>query len=228
MPIGAKIVLVHKCNEDQAMINIESAPQAKHIESFIGASKEYFGLSCAKFQTKDQNSISAVTSMHKRNHMISYRKVIQSILIAAGIGAFAAGPAMADHGCGHMGGHAEQHVKMMEQHHAQLHDALKLTAEQEPAWKKLMDSEQPRPALSGGQPEDWAKLNAPERAEKMLELSKARQVQMTEHVTALKALYAVLSPEQQKTFEDFHAAHQGRMSGKPGKASSADKAPGKP
>ena len=160
--------------------------------------------------------------------MISYRKAVQSILIAAGISAFAAGPALADHGCGHMGGHAEQHVKMMEQHHTQLHDALKLTAEQEPAWKKLMDAEQPRPALSGGQPEDWAKLNAPERAEKMLELSKARQVQMAEHVTALKALYAVLSPEQQKTFEDFHAAHHGRMNGKPGKASSTDKAPAKP
>jgi Spy/CpxP family protein refolding chaperone len=161
--------------------------------------------------------------------MTSYRKFVQSLFLAAGLGAFVAGSAMAEPGCDHKGGHSERHAKMMEQHHNQLHDALKLTTEQEPAWKKLMDSEQPRPALSGGQPEDWAKLNAPERAEKMLELSKARQVQMAEHVAALKAFYAMLTPEQQKVFEDFHSEHRGGMAGKPGpKASSASKSPSKP
>lgn len=161
--------------------------------------------------------------------MISYRKLVQSLVIAAGAGVFAAGAAMADPGCGHMGGHySERHVKMMEQHHALLHDAMKLSAEQEPAWKKLMDSEQPRMALSGGQPEDWAKLNAPERAEKMLELSKARQAQMAEHVVALKEFYGVLTPAQQKTFEEFHAGPRRGMGGKPGpKAPIGDKAPSK-
>ena len=72
--------------------------------------------------------------------MISYRKLVQSLVIAAGAGVFAAGAAMADPGCGHMGAHhSERHVKMMEQHHALLHDAMKLSAEQEPAWKKLID-----------------------------------------------------------------------------------------
>lgn len=161
--------------------------------------------------------------------MSSYRKVVQSLLLAAGVGAFATAPAMADPGCDHRGGHSERHAKMMEQHHTQLHDALKLTAEQEPAWKKLMDSEQPRAAAQGGPAEDWAKLNAPERAEKMLELSKARQAQMTEHVAALKAFYAVLTPEQQKTFEDFHASPRGGIAGKPApKASSTSKTPSKP
>lgn len=161
--------------------------------------------------------------------MSSYRKVVQSLLLAAGVGAFAAGPAMADPGCDHRGGHSERHAKMMEQHHTQLHEALKLTAEQEPAWKKLMDSEQPRTAAQGGPAEDWAKLNAPERAEKMLELSKARQAQMTDHVAALKAFYAALTPEQQKIFEDFHAGPRGGMAGKPApKASSTGKAPNKP
>jgi len=160
--------------------------------------------------------------------MNSYRKVAQSLLLVAGLGAVAASPAMADPGCGPMGNHQERHVKMMEQHHQQMHDALKLTPEQEPAWAKLLESEQPRPALSGGQPEDWAKLKAPERAEKMLELSKARLVQMTEHVAALKAFYATLTPEQQKVFEESHAAQRGGMRGKPGpRAPGADKAPGK-
>lgn len=161
--------------------------------------------------------------------MSSYRNVIQSLLLAAGFGAFVAGPAMADPGCGHMGGHSERHAKMMDQHHNHVHHALKLTAEQEPTWENLMDSEQPRPAAQGGQAQDWAKLNAPERAEKMLEISKARQAQMAEHVAALKAFYAVLTPEQQKTFEDFHSGPRADMASKPTpKASSTSKAPSKP
>jgi periplasmic protein CpxP/Spy len=209
------------------MTQINTSPQAMHIQAFINASKAYLGLQSKSFETVPSHTFSNVTSQEQRKPMNSYRKAIQSFLIAAGIGALSAAPVLADPGCGHMGGHSERHVKMMEQHHAQLHDALKLTAEQEPAWKKLMDSEQPQPGLSGGQPEDWAKLNAPERAEKMLELSKARQVQMADHVAALKALYAVLTPEQQKTFEDFHGAHQARPS-KSGKTSSTDKPTGKP
>ena len=164
--------------------------------------------------------------------MNTYRNFVQSFLLAAGIGAFTTGPAIADPGCGHdqMGNHPEWHEKMMERHHTLLHDALKLTTEQEPAWKKLMESEQPRPALSGGQPEDWAKLNAPERAEKMLELSKARQVQMAEHVTALKAFYALLTPDQQKIFEDFHSGpRRDGNAGKPTrKSSSNEKTPTTP
>jgi periplasmic protein CpxP/Spy len=171
----------------------------------------------------------SLTSRLPRTYMSSCRKVAQSFLLAAGVGAFAAAPAMADPGCAYTGGNTERHAKMMEQHHTRLHEALKLTDEQEPAWKKLLESEQPRPALSGGKPEDWAKLNAPERAEKMLELAKARQVQMAEHVAALKAFYATLTPEQQKIFEDFHAGPRGGMSGKPGpRASSTTQAPGKP
>lgn len=161
--------------------------------------------------------------------MSMYRKGLQSFLLVAGIGALVAGPAMADPGCGHMGGNAEQRAKMLEQHHNQLHEALKLSAEQEPAWQKLMDSEQVKPALSGGKPEDWAKLNTPARAEKMLELAKARQEHMAQHVAALKAFYAVLTPEQQKAFEDFHAASRSRMEGRSGgKTGKADPAPSKP
>lgn len=158
--------------------------------------------------------------------MNSYRKVAQSFFLAVGFGAFVAGPVMADPGCGPRGSHQEHHARMMEQHHKQLHDALKLTPEQESGWTKLMESEQPRPALSGGKPDDWAKLNAPERAEKMLELSKARQVQMAEHVRALKAFYATLTPEQQKAFEDYHAApRNGMRGGMSPQAPAAEKAP---
>ncbi|MBK9785968.1 MAG: Spy/CpxP family protein refolding chaperone [Betaproteobacteria bacterium] len=60
----------------------------------------------------------------------------------------------------------EHHAKMMEQHHKQLPEALKLTPEQEPAWNKLMETGAQASAGSG-EAEDWTKLKAPERAEKM-------------------------------------------------------------
>lgn len=200
--------------------------QEMTIQAFIAASREYLALDDRPGTARQQTAVSTVIARLQRTSMNSYRKVAQSLFLAVGFGAFVAGPVMADPGCGPMGSHQEHHAKMMEQHHKQLHDALKLTPEQEPGWTKLMESEQPRPGLSGGKPDDWAKLNAPERAEKMLELSKARQVQMAEHVTALKAFYATLAPEQQKAFEDHHAAPRNGMRGKMSpKAPIAEKAP---
>lgn len=192
----------------------ENAPQPKHILAFLRTSRQYLGLSGEKSVAVQPTRASEMTATIQRTSMSISRKLVHSFLLATGVAALAVGPAMADPGCGHLGGHTERHARMQEQHHQQLHDALKLTAEQEPAWKKLMDAEKPRAAAQGGKPEDWAKLKAPERAEKMLELSKARQEQMTEHVVALKAFYAVLTPEQQKAFEDFHAGHRRVMEGK--------------
>ncbi|MFZ2266101.1 MAG: Spy/CpxP family protein refolding chaperone [Azonexus sp.] len=167
--------------------------------------------------------------------MNTYRKIVPALLLALGIGALAAGPALADRGCDSRESRAGWQAKKMEQHHTQLHDALKLSAEQEPGWTKLLASEQHGPAVAGAGQEDWSKLNAPERAEKMLELSKARQAGMAEHVAALKAFYGSLTPQQQKVFEEFHSghhhghhAHHG-MRGKPAaKAPASDAAPVKP
>lgn len=211
------------------MTTFEQTHPGMNIDAFLCVSRQYLSLPQKRSQTVRPALVSFLTSRLQRTHMHTYRKFIQSFLLVAGVSAFAAGPALAERGCGHMGDYQERHGKMLEQHHNALHDALKLTAEQEPAWKKLIDSEQPRAAAQGGQPEDWAKLNAPERAEKMLELAKARQAQMAEHVTALKAFYAVLTPEQQKSFEDFHAAAHRGMAGRPGpKMASPDQAPLKP
>lgn len=202
----------------------ESRSQGMNIQAFLKTSRAYFSLTHFAGGPKEANPVVGVNATLHRTPMNNYRKAVQSFLLAASVGFFSAGPAMADPGCDHMKGHSEQHAKMMEQHHTQLHDALKLSAEQEPAWAKLMASEQPGEAMHGGQSEDWSKLKAPERAEKMLEMSKARQARMAEHVSALKAFYAVLTPEQQKTFEDFHAAPRDRMPGKAGpKAQRADK-----
>jgi len=164
--------------------------------------------------------------------MRHYRHLAHQMLLAAGLGAVLAAPAFAEPDCLPMAGHGihqEHYAKQMEQHHKQLHDALKLTAEQEPGWKKLMDSEQLKPAAGVAQPEDWSKLSTPERADKMLEHFKARQAQMAEHVAALKAFYVTLTAEQQKTFDDFHAAQRDGKRGKPGvRLPGVDKAPAKP
>lgn len=151
--------------------------------------------------------------------MNSYCKFVPSLLLAAGLSTVFAAPVFADQGCGPIEGRDyrhEQYAKNMEQHQKMLHETLKLTPAQEAGWKKLVDSEQPMQATNAAKREDWSKLSAPERADKMLELSKARQERMTEHVVALKAFYATLTPAQQKSFEDFHAGSLSAMGGKHG------------
>ena len=204
--------------------------------AFLAVSHEYFGLKATPAQFACKLNVIPKTltkSDFPRKKMNTYRRLAQSLVLATGLGAFLAAPAFAEPNCGVMGGreaHAEHHTKMMEQHHKQLHDALKLTSEQEPGWKKLMDSEQAKPSSSGPtKPEDWTKLSTPERAEKMLELGKARQEHMTEYVGALKSFYGSLSAEQKKTFEDMHASQERGMRGKSsGRNPGAGPAPAKP
>ena len=148
--------------------------------------------------------------------MNPYRKLIPALLLAAGLGSLAA-PVFAESGCGAMSDRDyrhERYSKNMEQHQKKLHDTLKLSAEQEPAWKKLIESEQAMHPAKPAMREDWSKLSVTERADKMLELSKVRQERMGNHVVALKAFYAALTPAQQKSFEDFHAGARSAMGNK--------------
>lgn len=196
------------------------------LTALLAVSREYFGLNAdldAAAPAVAPLPVLIPQPNQQRKNMKNYRRLAQSVLLATSLGAFLAGPAFADPGCGAMGGHEthhEHHGKMLEQHHKQLHDALKLTPEQETGWKKLMASEQPKPSSAGtAQREDWSKLSTPERAEKTLELYKARQEHMREYVAALKGFYATLTPEQKKIFEDMHASQRGGMRGKSGPGS---------
>lgn len=192
-----------------------------HVSTLLAISRKYMGLDNAR--SADAVVKKPVTGVmprlsQRRKHMNRYRHLVRSVLLATGLGAFLASPAFAEPGCSAMTGgpaHYQHHAKLMEQHHKQLHDALKLTSEQEPAWKALMDAEQPRPSTSGAeQPADWDRLSMPERAEKMLALSKARQEHMSEYVAALKGFYTTLNPQQQKIFEEMHVGRQAGMHGK--------------
>ncbi|MBC3875711.1 Spy/CpxP family protein refolding chaperone [Undibacterium flavidum] len=102
----------------------------------------------------------------------------------------------------------------MEKHRAQLHDKLKLTAQQEPAWKTFTEATQPHhAAMPDRQAEHKAMMtmSTPVRMEKMLERAKDRLARMQQHLDALKTFYAVLTPEQQKIFDESHARMHGAM-----------------
>lgn len=164
--------------------------------------------------------------------MTSYRILVSSILLASSLGVVAA-PLVADpQNCGPMGPRSknwEHRAGNIEMHHQKLHAALKLMPEQEGAWKKLMDSEPPMAKVAPGISEDWSKLTTPERADKMLERMKEHQAQQTVHVAALKEFYAQLTPEQKKTFDEFHSAPRSGMRGKPqNRSSRSEIAPVKP
>jgi Spy/CpxP family protein refolding chaperone len=95
----------------------------------------------------------------------------------------------------------------MEKHRMQLHDKLKLTAQQEPAWKAFTDATSPQHAGmhdAKGDHQAMANLSAPAMVEKMLERSKERMARQQQHLDALKTFYAVLTPEQQKILDDSH------------------------
>jgi periplasmic protein CpxP/Spy len=145
--------------------------------------------------------------------MKSFRKHLFLGAIALGLGgsAFAADttmcepmePMMQGQQMGRMD-HASMSKNMqmrMEQRHAALHDKLKLSAEQEPAWKEFMAGAKAPMMGSQMQRADMMKMSAPERMEKMVEHMKQREAFMATRLSELKKFYDVLTPEQQKVFD---------------------------
>jgi Spy/CpxP family protein refolding chaperone len=120
-----------------------------------------------------------------------------------------------EHG-GMMGMNPERMEKYHEQHLAKLHDKLKLTAQQETAWKKFAAQQPILDKVNRPDPAEREKLNAPQRLEKGLEHMKAMETKMSEHLAALKEFYAVLTPDQQKIFDE-QTPHRRWHEQKPGK-----------
>lgn len=100
---------------------------------------------------------------------------------------------------------AAKFKERIEKHQAALHDKLKLSSAQEPAWKSFVDSVTPTAMPMPFDRKAFEGLNAPARLEKMLDRLKEHEAKMQSHLAALKSLYAVLTPEQQKIMdEDIH------------------------
>jgi protein CpxP len=138
---------------------------------------------------------------------------------AAAIGAQAQTPAPEGRH-GHAASMEQRHAKMAEQRAkrlAQLHDALKLSSSQEPAWNTFVNAIKPAPKADRPDRAAWASLPAPARMEKMIAMSKERTARMESHLAALNTFYATLTPEQKKVLDQqtkrgFGGEHHGKHS----------------
>lgn len=147
-------------------------------------------------------------------------------------------PMMGMHGdmCEHegMAGHGAMHAQggqwnparmqaMQARHQAQLKAQLKLTPEQEPAWKTFVEATKIPAGLATPRPDpaELAKLSTPQRIDRMKAIRAQRQAElsaaMDQHGEAVKAFYAVLTPQQQQVFDAQHgpAAHAHHPGPKP-------------
>jgi Spy/CpxP family protein refolding chaperone len=94
-----------------------------------------------------------------------------------------------------------RHAERMEQYRAELQEKLKLTPQQEGAWKTFSEKMKPAPWPRRDRAPS-ADLPAPERMEQMLARMKEFESHMAERLAAVKEFYAVLTPEQRKVFDD--------------------------
>ena len=136
-------------------------------------------------------------------------KLIFMLVISAAAGASAIAADSSDKAAGDVrraDAHQMTPEKMQERiakRHSALHDQLKLTAAQEPAWKTYVAAVTPT-----DMGKHWvdhaamAKMSAPERLEKHIAMSKERDTRMAAHLAALKTFYVVLTPQQQKIFNE--------------------------
>lgn len=144
------------------------------------------------------------------------RALIASLLATTGLAAFAQGMG------GPMGGPPPdgQHMGMRHADPAKMHERmakhldsfkakLKITPDQEAAWSTFATAMKP-PATPLERP-NWKeiqKLSTPERIDKMRALRNQHQAEMDKRADAVKTFYAVLTPEQKKTFDVAHLRMQ--------------------
>jgi hypothetical protein len=108
---------------------------------------------------------------------------------------------------------------MMAKRQQKLHDLLKLTAAQEPAWTAYQAAI--KPAMPTGARPDRAAIaamSAPDRLSKMIDMSKQHEAKMEAHLAALNTFYGQLTADQQTIFNDNtmggkNARHHGGRGG---------------
>ncbi|MFC0251510.1 Spy/CpxP family protein refolding chaperone [Massilia consociata] len=97
---------------------------------------------------------------------------------------------------------------------SKLQDALKLTPAQQPVWQAFVASQTPpQKGERAGQrlsKEQRAALTAPQRLERHIALQKERTARMEARLSALNSLYAALTPEQRKVFDEQQRRGGGR------------------
>jgi hypothetical protein len=135
--------------------------------------------------------------------------LLAALLAGAGIAANAQGMGMGGQHSGPMGQHQRMDPakmqQMMAKRQTELKAKLNISAAQEGAWNAYVASMQP-PAGMGPENrqkmhEEMAKLSTPERIDRMNAMKAERDAMMAKRHDAIKALYAALTPEQQKIFD---------------------------
>jgi len=94
---------------------------------------------------------------------------------------------------------------------ADLHDKLKITANQESAWKTFMQAMLPASVAEPMPAKDIDKMTTPERMAASLEKMKRHEAMMQSRLDAVKAFYGTLTQDQQKIFDEAHAHAQKEM-----------------
>lgn len=116
----------------------------------------------------------------------------------------------------HDGKYFERMQERRTKHLAELRTKLKLNASQEGAWSTFAAATQP-PARPAQRPDraaaraEFEKLTTPQRLERMQARQAERSARFAQRAEATKTFYAVLTPEQQKTFdaESMRRGHHG-------------------
>ncbi len=97
---------------------------------------------------------------------------------------------------------SERHARHMERLKAE----LKLSPEQEAAWKAFVVRTEPQPFKAPAQ--DWSKMTTPQRLDAQQALHAERSAAMAKRIEATKSFYAQLTPEQQKAFDTQSRGYQ--------------------
>ncbi|MBY0238783.1 MAG: Spy/CpxP family protein refolding chaperone [Burkholderiaceae bacterium] len=96
--------------------------------------------------------------------------------------------------------HQARFAAMVAKHQAALHDQLKLSAAQEPAWQTFVAAVTPTLPMRREHSADAA-ATTPERLDQHLTMAKQHLAKMETRAAATKVFYGQLTPEQQKTFD---------------------------
>lgn len=135
---------------------------------------------------------------------------IRTLIVAIGL-TIASAPIFAAKGEGEhywSDGHKNEVSARFDKHMAALHDALKLTPDQEVAWTQFSDKMKPVKMDKPGQ-QSWKDMSTPDRLDRMLDNMKSHEKKMAERAEAVRAFYGALTPDQQKVFDKrFQAHHQ--------------------
>ncbi|HWI78056.1 MAG TPA: Spy/CpxP family protein refolding chaperone [Ramlibacter sp.] len=152
--------------------------------------------------------------------------VIAGLLAAFGMAAGAQTPSAQAQNPGQMAARDADSSARMQQHKARMQEhmakrladfkqKLQLSPGQEAAWNSYVDALKPSGMHQRRDRADLARLPTPERIDRMRALRAERMAQMDRRGDATKTFYAILTPQQQKIFDDATARrgehHHGRQ-----------------